>query len=269
GEIPERTYHLLKFSYGYMGAASPGDISAESWDLLQRATAVFSFAYTRFLDLQKAEAQTREAQIELALERVRARTMAMFKSEELAETAAVLFHQLIGLGIVPNRLFIGIIKDESAEIEAWATDETGIRLSRRFVLSSNRNNAVKKMYDGWKSKKKSVIIDVYGKELEDYLHYMNDQIHVPFTIGLDQKRRVQHIAYFSKGLIGMTSPDEQPPSTINLLERFAGVFNLSYTRFLDLQKAEAQAKEATIEAALEKVRGKAMAMHNSNDLSSA
>ena len=45
--------------------------------------------YRRFLDLQKAEAQAREAQIQLALERVRARTMAMHKSEELAETAQV------------------------------------------------------------------------------------------------------------------------------------------------------------------------------------
>ena len=36
---------------------------------------------------------------------------------------------------------------------------------------------------------------------------------------------------------------------------------------IDLQKAEAQASEAQIEAALEKVRAKAMTMHNSNDLS--
>src|SRR5574338_112191 len=54
--IPDRIYHLYKFSNGYMGAASPGDISSESWDLLQRATAVFSLAYTRFNDLQQAEA---------------------------------------------------------------------------------------------------------------------------------------------------------------------------------------------------------------------
>ena len=48
--------------------------------------------------------------------------------------------------------------------------------------------------------------------------------------------------------------------------RFARVFQQTYTRFLDLQKAEAQAREAQIEAALERVRGKAMAMHNSQDL---
>ncbi|MEI9955678.1 MAG: hypothetical protein WDM90_05060 [Ferruginibacter sp.] len=60
-----------------------------------------------------------------------------------------------------------------------------------------------------------------------------------------------------------------PQETIKTLERFAAVFDGTYTRFLDLEKAEVQAREATIEAALEKVRGKAMAMHNSNDLSAA
>ena len=38
------------------------------------------------------------------------------------------------------------------------------------------------------------------------------------------------------------------------LKRFGKVFEQTYTRFLDLQKAEAQAREAQIEAALERVR---------------
>ena len=51
------------------------------------------------------------------------------------------------------------------------------------------------------------------------------------------------------------------------MKRFTSVFSLTFRRYQDLKTAEAQAREATIEAALEKVRGKAMAMHNSNDLS--
>ncbi len=40
--------------------------------ILIKIGAAFDLAYRRFLDLQKAEAQAREAQIELGLERVRA-----------------------------------------------------------------------------------------------------------------------------------------------------------------------------------------------------
>ena len=60
---------------------------------------VFEQTYTRFNDLKQAEAQAREAQIEAALERVRSRTMAMQRSEELAEVATVLFQQVKALGV--------------------------------------------------------------------------------------------------------------------------------------------------------------------------
>ena len=59
--------------------------SDEENNTLMRFGKVFQQTYTRFLDLQKAEAQAREAQIEAALERVRARTMAMQHSDELKE----------------------------------------------------------------------------------------------------------------------------------------------------------------------------------------
>jgi hypothetical protein len=59
---------------------------------MKRVGKVFEQAYIRFLDLQKAEAQAREAQIEAALERIRARAMAMHHSEELKDVLTVLFN---------------------------------------------------------------------------------------------------------------------------------------------------------------------------------
>ena len=51
-----------------------------------------------------------------------------------------------------------------------------------------------------------------------------------------------------------------------ILLRFGKVFQQTYTRFLDLKKAETQAREAQIEASLEKVRAVAMSMNKSDDL---
>jgi len=211
--------------------------------ILMRFGSVFEQSYTRFLDLQKAEAQAKEAQIEAALERVRSRTLAMQKSDELAETSAVLFKQLIGLGISPNRLYISIIKNDEGDTEFWITDEDGSKVSMAYEDNLNNNPSFKKMYEGWKQQKKSLVIDMKGKVLKEYLNYLSS-IHVPFKGGLTQKRRVQYIAYFSKGFIGMASPDEQPAETLQLLERFAYVFNLTFTRFNDLQMAEAHALQA-------------------------
>ncbi|MGH2648801.1 MAG: sensor histidine kinase, partial [Ginsengibacter sp.] len=224
--------------------------SNEENEIVKRFTKVFDQSYTRFLDLQKAEAQAREAQIETALERVRSRTLAMQKSDELAETSAVLFQQLIALGILPNRLYISIMKNDEGDTEFWITDEDGSKVSMAYEDNLNNNPSFKKMYDGWKrqtrlpdGQEKSLVIDMKGKVLEDYLNYLSS-IHVPFKGGLTQKRRLQYIAYFSKGFIGMASPDEQPPETLQLLERFAYVFNLTFTRFNDLQIAEAHALQA-------------------------
>jgi serine phosphatase RsbU (regulator of sigma subunit) len=215
--------------------------SDEENDTLMRFGKVFQQTYTRFLDLQKAEAQAREAKIEAALEKVRSKTMAMQKSDELADTAAVVFQQLINLGLEPNRIYITIIKDEEGACEFWITDEDGKKVSSVFNANLTQNNSFKKMYTGWKQKKKSITIDMQGEELEEYFKHLTN-LNVPFKGGLKQKRRLQYIAYFSKGFIGVASPDETKPETSELLERFAAVFNLTYTRFNDLQQAEVQNK---------------------------
>ena len=217
--------------------------SDEENKTLMRFGKVFQQTYTRFNDLKQAEAQAREAQIETALERVRSRTLAMQKSDELAETSAILFKQLILLGISPNRLYISIIKDDDGETEFWITDEDGSKVSMAYEDNLNHNPSFKKMFEGWKQQKKSLVIDMQGDELEAYLAYLSS-IHVPFKGARALKRRLQYIAYFSKGFIGMASPDQQPAETLQLLERFAYVLNLTFTRFNDLQIAEAHALQA-------------------------
>ncbi len=269
--ILETESHALSFAWqqnsalmvpSHNGLSLPEEHKA----ILIRFSNVFEQAYIRFLDLQKAEIQAREAQIERGLERVRSRTLAMQTSDELAETSVVVFKQLIELGIEPNRLFIGIADEKTKNIDAWATNEDGSKIASQFTLQSSRNKTIKKMYDGWKKGVKSMVIDLKGKELKEYFHYLNVDLGVPFTNGLEQKRRVQTIACFSGGLIGMASPDDQPPGTIMLLERFAAVFNLTYTRFSDLKIAEAQTREAKIETAMERVRARALAMQQPEEL---
>ncbi|MEP6677126.1 MAG: ATP-binding protein, partial [Ferruginibacter sp.] len=254
---PEHYCYITFFDDGVIFTFNTFQYSDEQKQILKRFASVFNLTYRRFLDLQKAEAQAREAQIEMALEKVRSRTLAMQKSDELAETAAEVFRQLISLGIEPNRLYIGIVKEETGDMEMWATDEDGTRVGKKFMFNKSENASVLKLYEGWKAQKKSVIVDMQGKELEDYFHYLNEVMHIPFKAGLTQNRRVQSVAYFSKGFIGMASPDGQGDETILLLERFAAVFNLTFTRFNDLKTAEAhaiQAEEDLIKLQTEKKR---------------
>lgn len=252
-----RVITVAYYSKGHLSISSSLPVPAETRRILERFAAVFDSTYTRFLDLKKAEAQAREAQIEASLERVRSRTLAMQRSDELADTAAVLFQQLILLGIEPNRLFISIIKNEQGDTEFWITDEDGSKVSTAFSANMHENISFRKMYEGWKQQQKSLVIDMQGEELQNYFRHLTG-LGVPFKGGLEQKRRVQEIAYFSKGFIGMASPEEQPAETLELLERFAAVFNLTFTRFNDLKIAEAHARQAELDlAAIKEAKHKA------------
>src|SRR5678810_771396 len=87
-------FSIAFFLYGSVQVLGPAFLSEENANILQRFANVFEQTYTRFLDLQKAEAQARETQIQLALERVRARTMAMHNSDDISSTTTVVFAEL-------------------------------------------------------------------------------------------------------------------------------------------------------------------------------
>ncbi|HVW14921.1 MAG TPA: hypothetical protein VHB54_13890, partial [Mucilaginibacter sp.] len=235
-------------------------------NILMRFGQVFDQTYTRFNDLKQAEDQAREAQIQLALERVRARTMAMQKSEELAETVFILFQQFKELGENPDQATIGIINEKEHVIEYWVT-MYGSQTNKVYKFSIDEPNVTRKIYDAWKHKKTSLVIDLSGKELHDFASYRERMGGARLNKG--EKRRIINVAFFSKGLINVQSTEERSEESLKLLERFAAVFEGTYTRFLDLQQAEAQALESQIQLGLERVRAAAMAMHNSQDVGNA
>ncbi|MEO7489793.1 MAG: hypothetical protein ABIU77_21935, partial [Ferruginibacter sp.] len=171
-DIPSLPYRLIfsvfYFPEGFVFAFTQEELSAEAMKIFKRFSGVFGQTYRRYRDLQKAEAQAKEAQIEAALEKVRSRTLAMQKSDEMAETVTVLFQQLIVLGIEPNRLYIAIVKDEKGASEFWITDEDGTKISTAFSADMNANVSFAKMFEGWKLQRKSLVIEMQGDELQHY-----------------------------------------------------------------------------------------------------
>ena len=270
--LPPKIFNkFFFFREGALFVESLKELSAVSSQIFTRFAAVFGQTYQRYLDLKKAEAQAREAKIETALERVRARTMAMQRSEELSETSVVLFQQFNELGEDPDQLSIGIVNESEKVIEIWLSVQGNI-MNKMFKAPIDEPTVINKIYTAWKEKRKSVIIDISGDELEKYNRYRNSNVDfkeyndVKNETGREETRRIIYTALFSKGLLSIATQEPRTEETIKLLERFASVFDGTYTRFLDLQKAEAQAHEAEIEVALEKVRSRSLAMHKTEEL---
>ena len=258
------TFIIARTTHGEIGFSLAGKIDNPpqgSIDILVRFASVFDLAYKRFEDLQNSEKQAKETQIELALEKVRSRTMAMQHSYELAATSLLLFKQFKNLGEISDQISIGIINEENKLMELYSTIQ-GEQWKDVAKVDLNEPAAMKKILAGWKKKKKSLVIDLNGNELKKYNTYRKKLSNRTY----EEKRWVIHVAFFSKGVLTFSSTEPYPSKTIHLLERFATVFDATFRRFLDLKKAEAQAREAQIEAALERVRSRGMAMHKSDEL---
>ncbi len=113
------------FKYGYLLFVTYEDVP-EAHDIFIRFAKVFEQTYTRFLDLQKAEAQAREAQIEAALERVRSRSMGMQKSEELKEVIKIVYQQLTHLKIKLDHAGFVVDYTPGGDWHFWIADEQDI-----------------------------------------------------------------------------------------------------------------------------------------------
>ena len=112
---------FLKDTWLSVGSYKGKPFTDEQNTILKRLANCFGQAYTRFLDLQKAEAQAREAQIQLALERVRAKSLAMHHSSELQEVVNIVAQQLHNMNIDMNGgVFICINKEVDKNAPLWA-----------------------------------------------------------------------------------------------------------------------------------------------------
>ena len=244
--------------------------SEEENKILMRFGKAFQQTYTRFLDLQKVEAQAKESQIEAALERVRAKSMAMHQSKDIGETVSTLFDELLKVGIhKSSRSGIGTL-NETKNMKLWAgitntSDEVNLIVG---VLDMTINPLLKKIKNAWEQQVEHFYYELKDKELLGYYASLNQSDGYFLRTDLDNlpEKEFIHVFTFKHGIIFSFNSVPISDEAKQVFKRFAKVFELTYTRFLDLQKAEAQAREAQIEAALERVRSSSMAMHNSKEL---
>ena len=264
--------HNFYFKEGYVLIVGGLKLSAEQTDIMLRFAKVFQQTYTRFLDLQKAEAQAREAAIELGLERVRARAMAMQRSDELSELVDTVFKELTKLDFALNWCMINIIDESSMSNTVWAANPDINEAPESYHMLFENYPFHDAMMKGWKERKTKDVYVLEGEEKKVYDEYLFNETEfrrVPAAAQAASRAMEKYVVTFTfSNFGGLQTVGEVPLSdaNIDILSRFGKVFDLTYTRFNDLQKAEAQAREAQIEAALERVRSRSMAMHSSQEL---
>ena len=235
-------YHFSKFSGGALLMISIEPPTDEAKDMQSRAAAVFDLAYRRFLDLQMAEKQTREAQIEAALERVRASTMAMHSSEDVGTATMVLFQELENLGIEILRCGVSIIK-ENRTMEVWAASgsSAGDVFTVPGIVDMTFHPMVNQLFDYWKSGKEVFTYELKGKDAERYYKTLENMPNYKVPMGKNlPDRHISNGFLFKEGALFAFTEDFLSKESSEIFQKFTNVFTLTYGRYLDLKQAEAR-----------------------------
>ena len=273
----EKTHITISFyNYGGLHVSTTEPLSELQADILSRFSKVFDQTYTRFLDLQKAEEQARESEIQLALERVRAKSLAMQKPDDLNKVNEELLRQLQKLHIDGlSGVSIWLI-DKEGLITAWDLSNPGNMRDPRSATLRYDATKFDLIGEPWRIFNSSdmdyVVLDYPVEKLRKAVKEwaeVDTSIAEEFQEALDDGSLTHQWNPLARHSHGFLSIDLiKPPSDgiREIVTKMAGVFSLAYRRFLDLQKAEEQAREAEVELALERVRARSMAMQNSGEL---
>ncbi|HSR16666.1 MAG TPA: hypothetical protein VLM39_01140, partial [Ignavibacteriaceae bacterium] len=212
------------------------------------------------------EVQNRELEIEGSLERVRAQAMGMTKPDDLLSICETQFTELQKLGFNEIRnAIIHIFNDEEGSFQDYDySNFSGGSISKIFYNSHYVVDNFLKQIKGTRDAFAQIVIE--GDQLNDWKEFRRKS-------GQQDDPRLENINelyyYFysiGSGNIGISNFKPITEEQLEILKRFRNVFNLSYQRYIDIALAEAQAKEAQIEAALERVRSRTMGMQKSEEL---
>ena len=269
---PSLNYYFYSLGPVALGISTYLPMSDEEISLFKRFRNVFDLAYRRFLDIEQAETQAREAQIELGLERVRARAMAMQKSEELAELVDTVFKELTKLHFLLDRCII-MLYDPKTHGSTWwmANPEPGSVPVGLFIKNHN-HKPYREYIKAWQAQtlKWEYLLEGASKKEWDAYIFSETELSLLPEFVIDGMRSVERVflnaSFNNFGSLTVSTIDPLPEAQFEIVLRFAKVFDMTYTRFHDLKQAESQAREARIEAALERIRSRALAMHKSSEV---
>ena len=206
-----------------------------------------------------------DLQREQVLERLRGQAQGMQSSEDIGPAVEAVYRELteLGLPLIWSGVYI-ILSD--TEFENWVVGEYGRALEPVIVEKPpppNRIHEARLRGDSyWHG-------HVEGEEVKKDLRHSIERGN-PRWKGLSEDQWPQKLdnyyVFFDGG--GVTVHSEEPIAEeyLMLIKRFGEVFGYAHSRREELKQKEAQNRELTVEAALERVRARALGMQESTDI---
>lgn len=182
----------------------------------------------------------RELEIEAALEKVRVKVAGMQSSAGLDETSAVLFKQISELGIEVLRSSVGILDDANDAMELWVTSigDDGSLVRVLDYVNLHVHPVFENIIPARKEKKPFAVTILEGPQVKAYYEDVGNYLHITRPKKIRTKE-YYYAFFFREGSINVVTDHALSDNECHIMVRFAFAFGLVYTRFLELQKAEA------------------------------
>lgn len=221
-------------------------------------------------------AKTRELKIERAFEKVREYAMSMRQSSDLQYLVNLVAHELNNMNLDITGVFLVINDDEiDKRVTCWGTTGVAETYMKKAIIPFLDRPIYKVLAEATK-KGERFFVEEYTKEekIEFFEHLFKYPPYSSSTPewknqvltregGYTRSVSISHYtSIFVVNHFGRKLSDEDN----KILKRFGQVFEQSYTRFLDIQKAEALAHETVKQASVARVRGEIASMRTSDDL---
>src|SRR4030095_9142894 len=177
----------------------------------------------------------------------------MHKSDDLNLAVATVFEELDKLNPGTLRCGIAIMDKQKPRSDIWITvkSEQGNTIQVSGDEPLDIHPLLHGAYNAW-LKQEDFSYVLQDQDLLDYydaLTKIKFQSAISTTFSPEEKDQHQYYfnAVFQDGSLFAFMETEMTDEVKQLIKRFANVFNLTYKRFLDLQKAEAQAEKAKLD----------------------
>lgn len=210
-------------------------------NILIRFGKVFEQSYIRFLDLQKAEVQAKNAFKEAALDRIRAEIASMRTAEDLNRITPVIWQELKTLEVPFIRCGISIIDETEENIRLYLTTPGGKALGA-LNLSFTANDLTRKTVDHWK---KGIVYKEHWDE-QQFINWTTSMVEMGQIDNAEDYRGAAsspeslylHFIPFAQGMLYVGDIAPLTDEKLHLVVAIAKVFSIAYARYEDFKNLE-------------------------------
>jgi signal transduction histidine kinase len=229
------------FKEGLVFAWTEKELTEAEIKIFRRFTSIISLTYRRYMELQKSEANAREAVKQAALDRLRAEIASMRTITDLNRITPLIWNELTILGVPFIRCGVFIMDDSQKLMHTFLSTPEGKAIAA-FHLPYDTPGNIAQIVKHWHDK-------------ENYIDHWDEEAFTEFVSTLVKQGALSspeqylstlphggfylHFLPFVQGMLYVGNTNQLNPEEINLIQSVADAFSTAYARYEDFNKLEA------------------------------